>query len=100
FQPELTQAFLPFLKETLGISSLFESHDDIIRVPHDYDVASSAVLSPVLGPKVESVMQVHVREQRRYHCSLWSTTSSSGRPLPRRCHRRHSQSSGTQNGKR
>jgi len=26
-------------------------HDDIIRVPHDYDVASSAVLSPVLGQR-------------------------------------------------
>jgi hypothetical protein len=52
FQPELSQALLPFLKEALGIGSLLEPHDDIIRVPHDYDVASSAVLSPVLGPKV------------------------------------------------
>ena len=32
--------------------------------PHDYDVASSAVFSPVLGPEVESVMQIHIREQR------------------------------------
>ena len=41
-----------------------ESHDDIIRVPHDYDVASSAVFSPVLGPEVERVMQIHIRKQR------------------------------------
>jgi hypothetical protein len=41
FQPELTQALLPFLKETLGIGSLLEPHDDIIRVPHDYYVATS-----------------------------------------------------------
>jgi hypothetical protein len=29
FQPELSQALLPFLKEALGIGSLLEPHDDI-----------------------------------------------------------------------
>jgi len=43
------------LKETLGFGSVFESHDDVICIPDDYDVACSAMLSPVLCPKVEKV---------------------------------------------
>lgn len=46
----------PLLEESLGIGSLFEPQDDIIRVAHDYDLARSAVFSPVLCPKVENIM--------------------------------------------
>jgi hypothetical protein len=50
FQPELVQTFLPFLEETLGVISVFESHDDIICVTDDDDVARGTMLSPVLYP--------------------------------------------------
>jgi hypothetical protein len=44
------QAVFPFLEKPLRLGSMLESHDDIICVADDYDVAVSVMLSPVLDP--------------------------------------------------
>jgi hypothetical protein len=53
FQSELLQAVLPFLEKPLRFLPMFESHDDIIRITDDYDVADSTMFSPVPDPLIK-----------------------------------------------
>jgi hypothetical protein len=43
---------------------MLESYDDIIGIADDDYVAGSAMLSPVLNPQIENVVQVDVGQQR------------------------------------
>src|SRR5438270_13310691 len=49
-QPELLQALPPFLKKPLRVGTMFESHDDIIRVADDDHIARSMMFTPMLDP--------------------------------------------------
>src|SRR5579875_2857619 len=73
FQPELPHTLPPCLEEPLGIGSLLESQNNVVGVPNDDNVAPGMMLSPVLRPKVEGVVEVYVREQRRGHRPLRGT---------------------------
>ncbi len=70
FQPELAQALLPLQEEPLRVGAMFESRDNVIRVPDHDCVAGGVMLAPVPDPQVEDLMQVDVRQQWRDHCPL------------------------------
>ena len=70
FQAELRQTLSKLFEKTLGFRPAFEAHHKIVGVADDNHIAPSHFLTPSLYPQVENVMQVHVGEQRRYHCSL------------------------------
>jgi len=50
--------------EAPGIVLMLESDDNIVGIPYDDHVAGGLTSSPTLGPKVEEIMEVDVREQR------------------------------------
>jgi hypothetical protein len=43
---------------------VLEADNDVIRIPQDDHVAFGFLPSPPVGPEIEDVVQVHVREQR------------------------------------
>ena len=61
-QPELLQAGLSFLDKPLCVGTMFESCDDVIRVPDDDHVARGVMLSPVPDPnrKLHETHSLHV----------------------------------------
>ncbi len=64
FQAELGEAPPEFLEAAFGIGAVLEPHDEIIRVPNDDDIALCVVLSPVLSPEVEHVVEEYIRQER------------------------------------
>ena len=58
-----------------------ETHDEVVRETHDDHITVRVVTPPPVGPQVEHVMQVHVRQQRRHRCPLRRTLLTL-RPLP------------------
>ena len=73
FQPKLLQPLLPGSVATLGIALMLKTHDDIIGVTDHNDCPSGLLFPPLLDPQVEYVVQVDVRQQRRYNRPLWRT---------------------------
>src|SRR5687768_3860162 len=49
---------------------MLESHNKVIREPHDDDIAVSLRLPPLLDPQVQYVVQVDIGEQRRDAAAL------------------------------
>src|SRR5580698_5388828 len=45
----------------------------IVRVADNNDLPARHFLTPCFHPKVKDVMQIQIRKQRRYHCSLRRT---------------------------
>ena len=66
-QSELPQAFPPFLEEPLGIGTVLKPQNTIVSITDHADFPGGPMLPPVLYPKIENVMQINVREQRRNH---------------------------------
>ena len=69
-QSELLHPFPQIFEELLGFMPVLESHHDVIGVANDDAVTFRLPLPPLVRPLVEGVMQVDVREQRRYHRPL------------------------------
>ncbi len=63
-QPELRESLAQFGKEPLGLLSVLEPHDEVIREAHDHDVAPRLRLPPPLSPEIEHVVQIDVGQQR------------------------------------
>ena len=57
-------------QEPLGLMPMLEADDDVIGIAHDDHVAGGRAPSLALGPQVEDVVQIDVRQQRRGHRSL------------------------------
>jgi len=74
FQTKLCQPFSKFFQEPFSFYSVLKAHHQIIGVTNDNHIASRRFLAPDFNPEIEDVMQVHVGEQRRSHCSLRRTT--------------------------
>ena len=53
-------------QEPFGVAMVLETRNEIISEPHDDHVATCVPPSPLVGPLVEDVVEVDVREQRRY----------------------------------
>lgn len=71
-QLELFHPRSHFIEESLCVLTVGESHDDIVRIADDDDFSCCLVLAPVVGPKVEHVVQIHVGQQGRDRCALGS----------------------------
>jgi hypothetical protein len=63
-QAELREAPSEFLKAAFGIGAVLEPHDEIVRVPDDDRIALCVVLSPVLSPQIEYVVEKYIRQER------------------------------------
>jgi hypothetical protein len=68
FQPELREPAAQLVQEPLSVLLILEPDDEVVREPHDNDLAVRVALPPPIGPQVKDVVQVHVREQRRRRC--------------------------------
>lgn len=66
-QPELRQPFPKLSQEPLSFRPVLESDHEIIGVADHDHVPLRHFLAPDLCPQIENMMQVHVRQQRRYH---------------------------------
>jgi len=62
-QSEPDEAFPKLVQEPFGLVAMLESHDEIIGITHDNDIARSELRPPLLNPQVEDVVQVHVGQQ-------------------------------------
>src|ERR1022692_38154 len=63
-QSKLRQPFLEIPQEPLCVCLVLKSGDEIVGVADDDNVATRDFLPPDLGPQVENIVQIHVREQR------------------------------------
>ena len=64
-QRELPQPFAHRIPEAPGLGLVLEANDSVVGIPHDDHVARGLMPSPALGPEIEGIVQVDVREQRR-----------------------------------
>ena len=60
----------PTVRWSSGIGLVFETDHDIVRITHDDHVACGLAPSPAFGPEIETVVQVGVGQERRYHRPL------------------------------
>ncbi len=87
FQAELRESLAQFRQEPLCLMTMLKSHDEIIGKADDDHVAVRLLLPPSLGPKVEHIVQIEVRQQRtdasalnRPHLTLYSLAPPPARP--------------------
>src|SRR6266567_498664 len=72
FQAELPESLGKFHSKLLGIRFVLESDHDVVRVPHDDDIAVRLLSTPCLDPQIKNVMEIDVRQQRRCTAALRS----------------------------
>jgi len=60
------------LEKSLGVGTVLKFQDTIVSIADHNDFSGGSMLPPVLYTKIENVMQVNVREQRRNHRALRS----------------------------
>ena len=70
FQPEPGEPAAQLVPEPLGVVPVLEPDDEVVREPDDDHITMRVPLPPPVGPQVQDVVQVHVREQRRNRCPL------------------------------
>ena len=63
-QGELREPVAQLRPEPLGVFPMLESHHGVISEAHDDHVAARVPSSPLVGPEVEDVVRIDVREQR------------------------------------
>ena len=64
-QIELRKPLPKISEEPSRVTEVLEADHEVIREPHDDHVTMRVAAPPPIGPPVEDVMEVHVREQRR-----------------------------------
>jgi hypothetical protein len=69
-QPEVRQPLAKLGQEPPRILLVLKPDGVVVSEPHDDHVTVRPVTPPPVGPQIEHVVQVHVREQRRYRCPL------------------------------
>jgi hypothetical protein len=52
------------LLEPLGIATMLEADHDVVGETHDDNVTPRMPPPPLVGPKVEDIVQINVRQQR------------------------------------
>src|SRR6266700_239245 len=63
-QAELRKPLSKITEEPFCITEVLEPDHEVVREPHDDHVTMRVAASPPIGPQVEDVVKVHVREQR------------------------------------
>jgi len=81
FQGESPQPLAEVAQKPLSVRAMLESHNEVVGVARDDDLAAPVSPAPLLDPQVEGVMQVDVRQQGRNGCPLRSSFPAL-RPLP------------------
>jgi len=80
-QSELCQTFSKFRQIRPRCPLLLEAHHTVVCVSLHDDLPSPWLFPPVLNPKIEGVVQVDIRQQRRNHRPLRRSLHR-GNPLP------------------
>ena len=62
FQAELVEAIPQVFVELLGIRTVFEAQHNVVGESHHDNVTVRMSPSPLIGPKIEHVVQVHIRK--------------------------------------
>ena len=70
FQPERREPSAKIGEEPLGVIPVLEARREIVSKAHENDVPARVPAPPLVGPEVEDVVQVDVREQRRRRSPL------------------------------
>jgi hypothetical protein len=65
FQVELLKSFLKLSMELLGFLAILKANHKVICEAHDHYITVCLLLSPLVGPQVEHIVQVDVRQQGR-----------------------------------
>jgi len=80
-QRELREALAQVGQEPLGVLTMLEAHNEVVRPAHDDHVTMSVAAPPLLGPQVKNVVKVDVRQERRSRRPLRCPLIT-GRPRP------------------
>ncbi len=64
FEPKLLEPRSHRVPEAPCIGFVLKADNDVVGIAHDNHVARCLPPSPLLGPQVEDIVQVHVRKQR------------------------------------
>jgi hypothetical protein len=67
---EPPQSFTKLRKKLCGIALMLKPNDAVVSVAHDHDVTLGVARTPLIGPEIERIMKVNVREQRRNYRAL------------------------------
>jgi hypothetical protein len=73
FQVELREPLAKVSQEPLGVLTMLKARHVVVGEAHEDHVPSRVPPSPLVGPQVEDVVQIDVREQRRSRGPLWNT---------------------------
>ena len=63
-EAKLLETFPQLAEEAFGITSVLESHDEIVGVANHDHRSACVTFPPLVGPKIEDVVQEHVRKER------------------------------------
>src|SRR5487761_1623974 len=63
-QAELRKPLTKIIEEPFRITEVLEPDHEVVREPHDDHITMRVAASPPIGPPVEDVVKVYVREQR------------------------------------
>jgi len=67
FELELPKPLGKFRPEPFGIRFTLEPNHNVVRIAHRDNIAVRLLSTPCLGPQIEDVMEIDVRQQRRCH---------------------------------
>jgi len=72
FQSELRHPLAQLQQELLGILAMFKAHHEVICIAHKDDFSACVLLTPVMCPRIQDIMEVYIGQQRRDGRSLRS----------------------------
>jgi hypothetical protein len=62
FQGKLVETFPQVFVKLFGIRSVFEAQHNVVGESHHDNVTARVPPSPLIGPQIEHVVQVHIRK--------------------------------------
>ena len=71
FQGKLAETFPQVLMKLFGIRSVLEAQNNVVGESHHDNVTARVPPSPLVGPQIEHVVQVHIRKYGRNTPALW-----------------------------
>jgi hypothetical protein len=81
FQTERLHSLFQSIQESFRVLFVLEAHHDVIGISDDHHVAMCMPSPPLVGPQVKDVVEVDIRQERRYRRPL-RRSHLTFRPLP------------------